>query len=274
MSRLHKAVVVGFFTGILGLVMSLAPIGLDLEEVLGLDLLFKLRGQKEVPAEIIIVTMDKISSDNLKLPAEPRKWPRSLHARLIENLLNKGVSLIAFDIIFDEPHSADDDSIFARAIDTAANVVLGEYIERDFVQLDPKTPGADVSIETLVPPFAPLARAAVAVAPFPLPKVPVKVSQYWTFKTSAGDTPTLPVVAFQVFAAHVYDDFLRLLKKSSTSAITDLPIDKETLIAGKKVDVVVRNLREIFQRNPLLSDKMVEELAASSIDEHKKSVIT
>ena len=274
MSRLHKAVVVGFFTGILGLVISLAPIGLDLEEVLGLDLLFKLRGQKEVPAEIIIVTMDKISSDNLKLPAEPRKWPRSLHARLIENLLNKGVSLIAFDIIFDEPHSPDDDSIFARAIDTAANVVLGEYIERDFVQLDPETSGADASIETLVPPFAPLARAAVAVAPFPLPKVPVKVSQYWTFKTSAGDTPTLPVVAFQVFAAHVYDDFLRLLKKSSTSAITDLPKDKETLIAGKKVDDVVRNLRDIFQRNPLLSDKMVKELAASSIDEHNKSVIT
>jgi adenylate cyclase len=274
MSRLHKAVVVGFFTGILGLVTSLSPLGPDLEEVLGLDLLFKLRGKKEVPAEIIIVTMDKISSDNLKLPSEPRKWPRSLHARLIENLLNKGVYLIAFDIIFDEPHSPDDDYIFARAIDSAANVVLGEYIERDFVQLDPETPGADASIETLVPPFAPLARAAVAVAPFPLPKVPVKVSQYWTFKTSAGDTPTLPVVAFQVFAAHVYDDFLRLLKKSSTSAITDLPKDKETLIAGKKVDAVVRNLREIFQRNPLLSDKMVKELAASSIDEHNKSVIT
>ena len=274
MSRLHKAVVVGLFTGILGLVISLAPIGLNLEEALGLDLLFKLRGQKEVPAEIIIVTMDKISSDNLKLPDEPRKWPRSLHARLIENLLNKGVSLIAFDIIFDEPHSPDYDSIFARAIDNAANVVLGEYIERDFVQLDPETSGADASIETLVPPFAPLARAAVAVAPFPLPKVPVKVSQYWTFKTSAGDTPTLPVVAFQVFAAHVYDDFLRLLKKSSTSAITDLPKDKETLIAGKNVDAVVQNFRNIFQRNPLLSDKMLKELAASSIDENSKSIVT
>ena len=274
MSRLHKAVVVGFFTGILGLVTSLAPFGLDLEEALGLDLLFKLRGQREVPAEIMIVTMDKVSSDNLNLPAEPRKWPRSLHARLIENLINKGVSLIAFDIIFDEPHSPDDDSIFARAIDNAANVVLGEYIERDFVQLDPETSGADASIETLVPPFAPLARAAVAVAPFPLPKVPVKVSQYWTFKTSAGDTPTLPVVAFQVFAAHVYDDFLRLLKKSSTSAITDLPKDKETLIAGKNVDAVVRNLRDIFQQNPLLSDKMLKELAASSIDENSKSVVT
>jgi len=274
MSRLHKAVAVGFFTGILGLVISLVPFGLDLEEALGLDLLFKLRGQREVPAEIMIVTMDKVSSDILNLPAEPRKWPRSLHARLIENLLNKGVSFIAFDIIFDEPHSPDDDSIFARAIDSAGNVVLGEYIKRDFVQLDPETPEVDVSIETLVPPFAPLAQAAVALAPFPLPKVPVKVSQYWTFKTSAGDTPTLPVVAYQVFATQVYDEFLRLLKKSSTSAITDLPKDKETLIAGKNVDTVVRNLRDIFQRNPLLSDKMLKELAASSIDEHNKSVVT
>jgi adenylate cyclase len=213
MSRLHKAVVVGLFTGILGLVISLSPIGLNLEEALGLDLLFKLRGQKEVPAEIIIVTMDKISSDNLKLPDEPRKWPRSLHARLIENLLNKGVSLIAFDIIFDEPHSPDDDSIFARAIDSAANVVLGEYIEKDFVQLDPETSGVDASIETLVPPFAPLAQAAIAVAPFPLPKVPVKVSQYWTFKTSAGDTPTLPVVAFQVFCSTRIRRFSPVIEK-------------------------------------------------------------
>ena len=274
MSRLYKAIVVGLFTGILGLIISLTPFGFDLEEDLGLDLLFKLRGQREVPAEIIIVTMDKLSSDNLNLPAEPRKWPRSLHARLIENLINKGVSLIAFDIIFDEPHSPEDDSIFARAINNAGNVVLGEYIKKDFVQLDQKTPGGHVSIETLVPPFAPLAQAAVAVAPFPLPKVPVKVSQYWTFKTSAGDTPTLPVVAYQVFAAQVYDDFLRLLKESSTSVMTDLPKDKETLIAGKNVDAVVRNLRDIFQRNPLLSDKMLKKLATTSLDEHSKSVVT
>jgi adenylate cyclase len=274
MSRLHKAVAVGFFTGILGLLISLAPFGLDLEEALGLDLLFKLRGQREVPAEIVIVTMDKVSSDNLNLPAEPRKWPRSLHARLIENLISKGVSLIAFDIIFDEPHSPDNDSIFARAIDSEGNVVLGEYIKRDLVQLDPETGGADVSIETLVPPFAPLAQAAVALAPFPLPKVPVKVSQYWTFKTSAGDTPTLPVVAYQVFAAQVYDEFFRMLKKSSTSAITGLPKDKETLISGKNVDAVVRNLRDIFQQNPLLSDKMLKELAASSIDQNSKSIVT
>ena len=273
MSRLQKAALLGFFTGILGLVISLTHLGLDLEEAIGLDLLFKLRGQREVPTEIMVVTMDNVSSDNLNLPTEPRKWPRSLHARLIENLINKGVSLIAFDIIFDEPYSPDDDSIFARAINNAANVVLGEYIKRDFVQLDRKTSRAEINIETLVPPFAPLTQAAVAVAPFPLPKVPVKVSQCWTFKTSAGDTPTLPVVAYQVFATRVYDDFLRLLKKSSTSAITALPKDKEALIAGKNVDAVVRNLRDIFQRNPLLADKMLKELSISSIDENSKSVI-
>jgi len=274
MSRLYKAVVVGFLTGILGLGISLTPFGLDLEEALGLDLLFKLRGPREVPGEIIIVTMDKVSSENLNLPDEPRKWPRSLHARLIDNLINKGVSLIAFDIIFDEPQSPENDSIFARAIDNAGNVVLGEYIKKDFVQLDPKTPRADVSIETLIPPIAPLAQAAVAVAPFPLPKVPVKVSQYWTFKTSAGSTPTLPTVAYQVFTTQVYDDFLRLLKKSSTSAITGLPKNKETLIAGKNVDAVVRNLRDIFQRNPLLTDKMLKKLASSSMDQNSKSLVT
>ena len=273
MSPLRKAVANGLFTAILGLLISLAPFGLYFEEATGLDLLFKLRGPREAPAEIIIVTMDKVSSEKLNLPAEPRKWPRSFHARLIENLVNKGVSLIGFDIIFDEPHSPEDDSKFVQAISNAGNVVLCEYIKRDFVQLDPKKARGDVSIETLVPPLAPLARAAVAVAPFPLPKVPVKVSQYWTFKTSAGDTPTLPVVAYQVFATKAYDDFLLLLKESSTVAIMDLPKDKESLIAGKNVDAVVRNLRAIFQRDPLLSDKMLGELAARPIDENSKSMV-
>ncbi|NVM26003.1 MAG: hypothetical protein HWN70_08835, partial [Desulfobacterales bacterium] len=68
MSRLSKAITVGLVTGIVGLVGSLVPVGLHVEENIGLDLLFKLRGAREVPSDVIIVTMDKVSADNLNLP--------------------------------------------------------------------------------------------------------------------------------------------------------------------------------------------------------------
>jgi adenylate cyclase len=81
MSRLSKAVTVGLLVGILGMVASFLPVASDLEENIGLDLLFKLRGKREVSSDVVIVTMDKASADNLKLPTDPEKWPRSLHAR-------------------------------------------------------------------------------------------------------------------------------------------------------------------------------------------------
>ena len=193
MSRLSKAVTVGLVTGIVGLVASLVPVGLHVEENIGLDLLFKLRGAREAPSDVIIVTMDKVSADNLNLQAEPDKWPRSLHARLIENLVKEGATVIGFDIIFDEARSVEDDNLFAEAIRNAGNVVLCECLKKETVPLTDEDGASkvDLNIERLVPPIPPLARSAIALAPFPLPKVPVKVSQYWTFKTAAGDKPTL-----------------------------------------------------------------------------------
>jgi hypothetical protein len=48
-------------------------------------------------------------------------------------------------------------------------------------------------------------------APFPLPKV--QVNTCWTFKTGAG-RPTLPVLAFQIYAFDVYEDLVDLLPES------------------------------------------------------------
>ena len=69
MSRLSKALTVGLLTAIMGLLVSLLPVGLDVEEHLGLDLLFKLRGAMKVPSDVIIVSMDKASANNFNLVA-------------------------------------------------------------------------------------------------------------------------------------------------------------------------------------------------------------
>jgi len=240
MSPLSKAITVGFLTGLLGL--GFIPLGLDLEESIGLGFLFKMRGPREAPSDVIIVTMDKDSADHLNLPSDPEKWPRSLHARLIENVVKKGGAVIAYDILFQEAHSLEEDLLFAEAIRSARRVVLCECLKKDTAPLINKwgTHAGVLNIEQTVPPIPLFAQSALALAPFPLPKVPVKVSQFWTFKTGAGDTPTLPVVTFQVFTLNIYDDFLRLLGKVSPDKAEQLPRSKAPIISKRSVIKLIR----------------------------------
>ena len=87
--------------------------------------------------------------------------------------------MIAFDIIFDETKSAEDDQLFSEAIRKANNVVLCEYIRREKIPLSDKGGShvGSLNIEKLVTPIPPLSKAAVALAPFPLPKIPIRVNQ-------------------------------------------------------------------------------------------------
>jgi CHASE2 domain-containing sensor protein len=88
--RLIKAAVLGLVVGILGLLISPFQFAMNLEEDTGLGLLFKLRGPRKPPADVVVVSIDKQSSDKLDLNNNPDKWPRSLHARLTENLVKEG----------------------------------------------------------------------------------------------------------------------------------------------------------------------------------------
>jgi adenylate cyclase len=279
MFSLSKATTLGLLTGILGLLVSLMPVVFDLEENVGLDILFKLRGARQAPSDVVIVSIDKDSATRLNLPNDPGQWPRLLHARLTESLTQAGAVVIAFDIIFDKARAAADDQAFADAIRQARNVVLFEYLSRETVPVTAKRgpPRGALHIETLVPPMPSLAQAAVALAPFPLPKVPVKVSQYWTFKTGAGDTPTLPVVAFQIFALEVYDEFVRLLAQVSPSQAARLPPNRNAIRSTIGVEECIRVLRSIFTGDPRLAKRMLEALRntkALSVDVKKHHLLT
>jgi adenylate cyclase len=263
MSHLRKAIVLGFLTAIVGLGASLMSFGLSLEENIGLDVLFGLRGTRQAPTDVIIVSADKESAKKLDLLDDPRKWPRQLHARLIERLKEEGARVIAFDIFFADPRSPAEDHEFSEAIQKAGNVVLSGYLKRENLPLD-DTAGngaGNLTIERLVAPTAPLGQSALGIAPFPLPKVPVRVSQYWTFKTGAGDIPTLPVVVFQAFTLGVYDDFRQLMEKAAPSSGTKLPYNKNA-IRGSGIETLVRDLKEVFQGDPLLAGRMLKALKA------------
>jgi adenylate cyclase len=262
MSRFIGAISAGLLTGISGLVLSLLPFGLYLEEEVGLYLLFNFRGTREPPSEVLIVTIDKVSAEKLKTSANPEKWPRALHAGLTENLAKRGASVIAFDIIFDEARSEEQDRLFATAIENAQCVVLGELLKRETVPVRDERSGQSmgVYVEKLIPPIDLLAQSALALAPFPLPKVPVRVSQYWTFKSCAGDKPTLPVVAFQIHVLKFYDDFIQLLEKVSPSLLGELPRDRDEIIKKRKVEKLTLVLRDAFQKNPSVGKGMLEAL--------------
>jgi adenylate cyclase len=266
LSRVSKAIVLGLLTGIVGVVVNVLPFGLSLDENVGLDWLFKLRGERQVLSDVVIVSIDKESCEHLSLPDNPDKWPRTLHARLTENLVREGVKVIAFDVHFIEPRSAEGDRSFAKAIQNACNVVLCEPLKAKEVPLSPKigSPMDVHSIVKIVKPIDLFADPAVATAPFVLPRIPFKVNQYWTFQTGAGDSPTLPAVVFQLFTLPVYEDFITLLKKVSPSRAEKLERNPDAVIQTKSVKGLMMSLREIFETEPSVGEEMLKELERSN----------
>jgi len=265
MSRLTKAVALGFLIGIVGLIAGLLPSGISLEEDIGLDFLFRFRGKIAAPADVLVVSIDKESSEILNLPDNPDKWPRSVHAQLTKNLNKEGVGVIAFDVHFIEPRLAEDDKLFAKAIREAQNCVLCEPLKAKEIPLSEKdNPPTDAhSIVKIVKPLALFADPAAATAPFVLPRIPFKVNRYWTFPTSAGGLPTLPVVVFQIFTLRVYEEFLQLFEKAHVMTAPKLPRDPDAVLKNGNAKVLIRTIREIFESDPMIAKKMLSEIGNS-----------
>ena len=145
----------------------------------------------------------------------------------MDNLVQEGAASITFDVHFIEPRNPEDDQLFAAALKKAGNVIIGEPLVTR--EIDANADGGGQaqpgihSIVKIVKPIELFAKAAVATAPFSLPRIPFKVNQYWGFQTGAGDSPTLPVVTFQLLTLPLYDEFLSLLKNVSPQKAAALP---------------------------------------------------
>jgi adenylate cyclase len=266
MSRLQKAVLFGLLIGIVGIGVSFFPVAHDLEEDIGLGLLFKLRGPAKAPAEVVVISMDRESSEHLNVPQNPDRWPRSLHAALIDNLVREGAQVIVLDVYFIEPRSGADDDSLAEAIKRARNVVLAEPLRREEV---PSSDAVGSSVgHIIVRPLKtiePISQAAFATAPFVLPRFPIRINQYWAFQTSAGDWPTFPVVTFQLYTLSVYQQFVGLLEKVSPAHVGRLPKVAASGFKARGAARFIRDLREIFESDPTLTEKMITELERSNL---------
>ncbi|MBV2093858.1 MAG: adenylate/guanylate cyclase domain-containing protein [Candidatus Thiodiazotropha sp. (ex Codakia orbicularis)] len=185
----------GLFIGLCGIVISFSPGSAAWEENIGLSLLFELRGQRPPPSRVVIVSINGETAEQLGLGEEIPHWPRSIHASLIDRLNQAGVAVIAFDIFFKKARPPGSNESMVRAIRDAGNVLLVAYLQQQRI-LDGQT---HVDIERLIPPTEQLAEAALGIAPFVLPKIPVRVSRFWTF-TGENRLMSLPAAALQLIA--------------------------------------------------------------------------
>ncbi len=242
--RLCKALVTGLVVTFLGLIVSILPQGIAFEESLGLKVLFSLRGERPVPDEVLIVSMDQPDHGRA---ARGERLPRLLHAQLIDILRENNVKVVVFDITFSSPGKPNEDLLLKTSIQRAGNVILCDYLEVNSLSFDKNR---HAHLEKLHPPIPVLAEAAVITAPFPLPKIPVRLNQFWAFKSGAGDKYTLPAAALQVYLLENIDEFSRQFA---------LPISKTTLAAvhadridSEQLDRIIRQFREHFLKKRVM----------------------
>lgn len=109
---------------------------LERAELYTLDQRFLIRGPRRPLPEIAIIAIDELSLR--ELGAWP--WPRTLHARLIDDLRQAGAAAVAFDVVFDRPApptpQGDPDKALADALKRSGRVVLA-------CQYEPTTSGGN-----------------------------------------------------------------------------------------------------------------------------------
>jgi adenylate cyclase len=266
MRALIRASITGLVAALVGLLVVLSPVGTALEERFGLSWLFWTRGPVSAPTDVVVVSLGSDSAERLGLPDRLREWPRRVYAELVERLVEADSAVIVFDLRLDEPREAADDAALTQAIADARRVVLFEHLERKHRPM----PGEEDKIAGILateqrhPPLADFEQAAVGIGPFPLPKVPARVSQFWAFRP--GGEPTLPVVALQRYAAMVHEDWRALLRQAGLPDADQLRSDLAPLADVGGLSRYMIALRKAFRADPELGQKIAAQLA-TTIDE-------
>ena len=250
----RNAIIPGILIALLGLAGLMIPPVARLEPDVGLKWLFNLRGPRPAPEEVVVVTIDKDSSRQLQLPNVPRKWPRRLHAELVRKLHAADASVVSFDMIFTDHRNPGEDRDFALAMQEAGNVILFEYLQSEVLGLQGPNADTAIHVEQRVPPIPEFTSAALAVAPFNLPKVPERVNQAWLFKSGAGDLPSLPVVALH---HHLRKHFPELRKKIiAISGSSTLPAWLQQNQPPESPAEMATRLHQFFRQHPDISKKL------------------
>ncbi|HIJ90376.1 MAG: adenylate/guanylate cyclase domain-containing protein [Desulfobulbaceae bacterium] len=105
------------------------------------DVLSVFTAPKKSSLPITIIGIDEASFTQLGVRWP---WPRTMHAQLVDRLAQSGAAVIAFDVLFPEPGSPEEDEAFARSIAAAGNVMLAADnvyhetdVSRQWLRMDP-----------------------------------------------------------------------------------------------------------------------------------------
>lgn len=259
MKRWVKGVLFGLAIGLAGAAFGLSPVGADFEKELGLNWLFGIRGALPAPKDVAVVAINENTAKKMKLSPLPRNWPRSVHGRLVDNLVGRGASVILFDLAFNNPKKPEEDNAFARSVAAAKRVILIEKLngKRQPILGSDGRPKGWAWVEQVIPPIPPLAEAATGLGPFPLPKVQVSIYQYWAFKESAGGAPTLPTVALQLHAMNSYGQWRDLLRRAGALGVDNFPRRADALKGPGNMRKAMRSWRRAFENDPALGAKVL-----------------
>ena len=255
-------------------VLQISPLGVQLEEELGLYSLFQLRGPHPAPADVTMITIDEDSVSQLGLPDKVHQWPRTIHAELIQRLHDYGASTIVLDIAFMQPSTPAADQRLADAIREAGNVALFKFLTRPQFHnqslQDPATQKFSIiQAEREVPPLPILRDSAAAIASFVLPKRPVRVNQAWLYKlTPSGLEASMPLMALQLYTHEQRPLLLELLAQYAT---TD---DLQALLASQTHEVeFARNIHQLLTDKPELSRAILNNLPTRGDDKQHQALI-
>ena len=124
-SRLHTTLFLVIGVILTGVALLLYAVdGLRDQELQTVDARFHVRGERAAPSDLIVVKIDDVTFDDLRL-----RWPfrRTVHADAVTRIAADGPKVIGYDVQFSEPSErVEDDLALAEAIDAAdRKVVLG-----------------------------------------------------------------------------------------------------------------------------------------------------
>jgi len=156
----YRRIIVNLLIGlVIGTIMMIANQHINSIKTMELalyDKRFELRGAREPSSDIILVTIDENSIQDIA--AWP--WPRSTHGKLVDRLKSYGAKVIAFDVMFEKPSLVpEEDKKFADAMRRAGNVIIGSrFVGGEYSEIG----GGQVNTEklTLVEPLPELGKVA------------------------------------------------------------------------------------------------------------------
>jgi adenylate cyclase len=298
--RLRHGLIAGLALGAAGALLAALPVLDPWRQNFDLWALFRLRGPVPPPDGLLLLTIDRRSSETLSLPRDPaaygrcadlrvgsvppthqklppphqvQQWPRCLHQRVLEALTAAGARAIVFDVSFRprRAKSADEqlanqaaDEAFAAALAAAGNVILARRIDLVLELRAMRNPQSEQDSLAALSELSPaLDHAALGSGAFPLVQGQFeRIDSFLTFGTGAGSpTPNLPALAVQLVAADGYAEFVQLLAAAAPGDADDLPRDTAQLLAHPPLQANMLLVRHVMQSRPAVAGSIGAELA-------------